>query len=494
MKKSKQIKFITVAVALAIAQAALALPALKIENNHLVDTNDRTVILHGLNEMNKQAPFEPSAIGFDERNIEFLQQNGFNVVRIGVFWTAIEPTPGHYNDAYLANIKQTIDLLAKHNIYTLIDFHQDGFSTKDGFGAGEPTWAALGTGTTYNPGFPLSYYGGMKYGGHVIGTRLDNDFTKFWQDTYSKAENEGIQEAYINMVKHTVSFFGDTPEIVGYEPMNEPFKGDGWQACKKSATNPQGGCSVFESTQLNQFSTHVSQAIHSINPNTVVWFEPNVSFGLGDPTSIGAINDVNTGFSFHDYDSLSIKTPIQHALSEQQIAHTPLFMTEFGAASSTPNQLTNIANVADKDQISWIEWAYTNNPSFKFAHFPGKPAADPREQGIVYDATKPLTGSNVKWDRLKALARPYPEFVAGTDIKYNYNTLTHVLTLTYTPLTGITQIIVPSYDNAHYKALAVGAHQVLNQKQSNNNTLSFQNAVQGADSQQVTIKVYKGRS
>lgn len=480
MSISHWVKGIFVVGVAAISISAVALPQLKSVNGQLVDVSGRQVILHGLNEMDKRPPYEPSAIGFDARSMQFLEDHGFNVVRLGVFWAAIEPTPGHYNDAYLANIKNTIAELAQHNIYTLVDFHQDGYSTKDGYGAGEPGWATIGKGTTFNPGFPLSYFGGSKYIGGTIGTRLDDDFHEFWADTYNPAANESEQTAYFNMIKHTVTYFGNMPSIMGYDLMNEPFVGTGWQ---------KNGYINFEKTQLKLFMTKASQAIHSVNPDAITWFEPNVAYGIGYATYIGAINDTNTGFSFHNYDTSKPAVPFQNALAEQQVSHVPLFMTEFGAATATPKQLSQIADLADTNDISWVEWAYTNNPIFKFAHVPGKPAADPRLQGIVLDATKPLTGSNVNWDRLNMLSRPYPEFIAGTNAKYNYDTDTKTLTLTYTANNTLgdnaaneTQIILPKAFGTH-SVVVNGATQV--DKGASQN-LTFVNQHPG---QQVTITI-----
>mgnify|MGYP000340680103 CR=1 FL=1 len=50
-----------------------------------------------------------------------LAANGFNVVRLGVIWAGVEPQPGVYDAAYVDSIRQTVDMLAAHGIYTIID-------------------------------------------------------------------------------------------------------------------------------------------------------------------------------------------------------------------------------------------------------------------------------------------------------------------------------------------------------------------------------------
>lgn len=156
-----------------------ALPALTTNHTHFIDSCGRIIILHGVNNMNKQPPYTVSAIGFDQRNINFLHQHGFNLVRLGIFWAAIEPKPGQYNGTYLKDITKTIRQLANTGIYTLIDFHQDGFSTKNDLGTGFPTWASLGQSDGFNPGFPMNYLGGNALNGQVISSEVDDNFTQF---------------------------------------------------------------------------------------------------------------------------------------------------------------------------------------------------------------------------------------------------------------------------------------------------------------------------
>jgi hypothetical protein len=99
--------------------------------NWVVNRDGQTVIVHGTNMVYKTAPYEPSVIGFGNDDAAFLAENGFNAVRLGVIWAGVEPEPGVYNYAYLASIKDTVQTLADHGIYTIIDFHQDLYSTFD---------------------------------------------------------------------------------------------------------------------------------------------------------------------------------------------------------------------------------------------------------------------------------------------------------------------------------------------------------------------------
>ena len=48
---------------------------------------------------------------------------GFNVVRLGIIWEAVETAPGVYNHTYLNEIEQVVNLLSQKGIYTIIDSH-----------------------------------------------------------------------------------------------------------------------------------------------------------------------------------------------------------------------------------------------------------------------------------------------------------------------------------------------------------------------------------
>ena len=71
-------------------------------------------------------------------------------MRVGVIYAAVEPTPGVYDDAYLARIEATVDSLAKHGIVSLLDFHQDLYNERFE-GEGWPDWAVQDDGLPAEP-------------------------------------------------------------------------------------------------------------------------------------------------------------------------------------------------------------------------------------------------------------------------------------------------------------------------------------------------------
>ena len=64
---------------------------------------------------------------------------GFNFVRLGVMWEAVERSPGVYNTTYLAEVNKLINKLGSRGIYTMVDAHQDVFA-RSICGEGMPTF------------------------------------------------------------------------------------------------------------------------------------------------------------------------------------------------------------------------------------------------------------------------------------------------------------------------------------------------------------------
>ena len=94
-----------------------------------VDQDDRQVLLHGVNVVYKVDPYIPSTgdwdteDSLDDHDIELLKQWGFNFVRLGVMWEAVEREEGVYDEEYLNKVETMINKLGDAGIYTLVDAH-----------------------------------------------------------------------------------------------------------------------------------------------------------------------------------------------------------------------------------------------------------------------------------------------------------------------------------------------------------------------------------
>src|SRR5579871_3235813 len=174
----------------------------------ITDSTGRVVILHGANMVDKVVPYYPAADGFGADDAAFLERNGFNVVRVGVIWKAVEPAPGVYDDTYLSRIAATVATLAAHGVTSLLDFHQDQYNELFQ-GEGAPDWAIEDDGLPALPrnGFPLNY---------ETVPALQHAYDHFWDNSPGPG-GVGLQDRYAAAWRQVALRFRAVPGVLGYE-------------------------------------------------------------------------------------------------------------------------------------------------------------------------------------------------------------------------------------------------------------------------------------
>jgi endoglycosylceramidase len=372
----------------------------------MTDPAGQVLILHGLNMVYKQPPYEPSAAGFGDAAATTLSDDGFDIVRLGVIYSAVEPAPGVYSEAYVDSIAQTVAELARRGIYSLLDFHQDQMSTEFG-GEGFPSWSVLTDGLAVRHYiFPLGY---------TESSALGAAFNSFWSDSPGPA-GVGIQHYYAGAWAFVARHFAGDPSVVGYDLFNEP-----WPAGSTDA-------------QLGSFYSLLIASIRHVDKKHLLFYEPYVTFDFGAKTTLPEFSDTDLGMSFHDYClgeasaeptacSRSEAAVITNALTRSDETGAALLLSEFGATSNLTD-LTRVVRDADSHQISWIEWAYCGcgDPTGTI------PASI---EGLVSDPALPGTGSNIDAAKLDVLAEPYPRIVSGTPSSYSFDPTSRKLTFSY---------------------------------------------------------------
>ena len=122
-------KQIISAALLGLAAAQINTISIDPSSRQLRDSSGRSVIFHGVNVVYKVAPYIPQDNAFDpdlsltDAEIDQLKSWGFNFVRLGVMWEAVETAPGLYNDTYLDRVENLINKLGQKGIYSLVDAH-----------------------------------------------------------------------------------------------------------------------------------------------------------------------------------------------------------------------------------------------------------------------------------------------------------------------------------------------------------------------------------
>lgn len=142
---------LTALVVLGLAAAparALDGRRLRVRDGRLVDSHRREVTLRGVNARadgifdvtfdDGRLPLEPIP-NFDDGDAARMEGFGFNLLRLPLSWSALEPEPGRFDDAYLDRVAAVVDVCRAHGVLVLLDLHQDAFSKEIGED-GAPRW------------------------------------------------------------------------------------------------------------------------------------------------------------------------------------------------------------------------------------------------------------------------------------------------------------------------------------------------------------------
>jgi endoglycosylceramidase len=394
-----------------------------------VDAKGRVVILHGVNMVYKVGSYRPADSGFGPDDAKFLRRQGFNTVRLGIIYKGLQPKPPSqsgklsYRRGYIRSIAETESELARRGIFSLLDFHQDLYNERFQ-GEGWPDWQVLDDGVPSEPqaGFPANY---------LVNAGLNRAFDNFWAN--APVEGRGLQDHYAAAWRRIAAKFAHRPYVVGYDLLNEPWPGSAFGAdnCLNTA-----GCDTFDSTTLAPFNQRVTAAIRGVDPETLIFYEPLVTFDFGADSKLPDTGDPAAGFSFHNYclpgslggpGSGPACEPLEDRVfsnADQQSLETGdvPFLTEFGATDDLAT-IGRIVRLADVHMTSWQYWHYCacDDPT----------TSGPGVQALVFDARRPPHGANVNRAKLLTLARPYPRAVAGRPRSYSFDPTTRRFELTY---------------------------------------------------------------
>ena len=387
-----------------------AQPGLGHAGRWFTDDLGRVVVPHGVAVMDFGSAHLPEAIGFGDDDAAFLAEHGFDVVRVGFNWSGVEPKPGVYDESYVGSIERTVQALAAHGIYSVLDLHQDGYGPVTGT-EGAPDWATLTDGApNTHLGFGPDYF---------ANPALERAFDNLWANATGPG-GVGIADRFAAMLGELGSRFRDERYVIGYDIFNEPWPGSQYATCM----NPEG-CPVFDA-QLSAFYARAVAALRTADPNHIAFAEPNLFFDFGADTHV----DAGDGFAFHDYclgagagDSLppvpgtgpgcqvEESTVIENAAAHAERTGTALINTEWGATDDLATT-ERVADELDAARVPWTFWQY-NSPRF---------VADPR---------KPPSGDNLNEGALEVVDRPHAQAVAGTPTQSSWDPSSRTFSLTY---------------------------------------------------------------
>lgn len=190
------------------------MPFLRVENQRFVDTQNREVILNGINHVVKD-PAQNYLYPDDEQLFQAFREYGFNCIRYGIIWDGLEPEPGVINEEYLQEIDKRVRWAEENGIWLVLDMHQDLFSRK--FSDGAPIWATLDQEKPHQTGAIWS-------DAYLMSPAVQQAFDSFWQNAPAE-DGVGLQDHYIQVWKVLADRYKNSPAVAGFDVMNEPFMG-----------------------------------------------------------------------------------------------------------------------------------------------------------------------------------------------------------------------------------------------------------------------------
>ena len=318
---------------------------------------------------------------FDESGAARFEQMGWNVMRIPVSWSGLEPQPQQYSQAFLQKVTDLLALARAHHFYVFIDMHQDAYSKEIGED-GQPLWAIVPP--------PTMLLSGPSDDSRRLSSQALNAGWSFFADAPA-TDGRLLQDAFVAAVQQVVQRVAGDPTVLGFEAFNEPI--------------------VLKQQELDDFHARFAFGVHAIDRDAPILFEPAATRNQTDQAILpdapwsngpGAYSPhIYTGqFSlptqngWASMDPTVLEPSMQNAANEAAAWGTPLFVTEFGCDQSTSRGalwLSAELDLQDRFLASSTAWEYSGPGAWGFR------------------------GSNeVEWPAtVKTMARTYPRAIAG---------------------------------------------------------------------------------
>lgn len=150
-----------------------------------------------------------------EKTFDTFASWGFNLLRFGLIWDAVEHRPGEYDDEYLDKMGEFIGMCEERGIYVFLDMHQDCYAAATSDGA--PDWACITDSYKFRkPKFIWAE-------GYWLDKAVWRCFDNFWNN--APVLGKGLQDYYADMWVHVAERLSRYSNIIGYDIMNEPCPG-----------------------------------------------------------------------------------------------------------------------------------------------------------------------------------------------------------------------------------------------------------------------------
>jgi len=398
-----------------------------LQKDGFCDAEGRRVYFRGVNAgaNAKLPPFLPFQ---DPHWWDVLDSWGYNMVRFTVFWEAIEPEPGVYDQRYLDQVEQLVNEASKRGIYVLLDMHQDQFS-RHLKGDGAPYWALP---ENVDPHDNSGIAGHTWFAAYFISSDVRTSFSNFFK-------SEDLKNHYYNSWKEVAKRVNQSPNILGYDIMNEPFGGE--------IPNDQG---QFENCFLKPFYGEAISAIREVDPDAVGFVEPSIIDLYS--SRLSPLGDDRLIYAPHIYRSLSWRAVLNldnkdasfdsivdiHEKKAEDLG-IPLFIGEFGIPWDT-NPLWGRDRQVN-EAMAALEEGFISNAYWDFSTENGS-AWNEEDYSIIDDDGRPRG--------LQVNVRPYVRRLGGTPMHQSFDPESKDYSLVFAGSAGNAPTIIYIPEKVHY--------------------------------------------
>jgi endoglycosylceramidase len=236
------------AALIAIGAMAQADDYLTVQGSRLVDGVGRHVLLRGLNIgfSCRSGDGATAEISWEHGGPEVfaqIKQWGFNCVRVPIYWAAIEPECGTYDEEFLTQVDEKIAWAKEGDLYVILDMHQEMWGIGVPGGSGAPAWALLDKKKPHKKEGPL-------WVTSFQSLRIRSAFDSFWKNAPGP-DGTGLQDRFALAWRHVAERYADEPTVAGYDLFNDP--------------SPGGTAYVFMMTMLSSVSPRITAKGESLD-------------------------------------------------------------------------------------------------------------------------------------------------------------------------------------------------------------------------------------
>jgi endoglycosylceramidase len=390
-------------------------PHFHVEGGFVRDPEGRAVIPHGVNlaGRNRWPPYFDYHTAEDFRRVR--SEWGMSSLRLITTWAAIEPQRGRYDEAYLDAFVERVQWARDAGLLVVVDLHQDVFG--EGFGG---------------DGFPRWTCDEARYAAHVptqpfFLNYLSPPVVACFDDFWASAD---LTDRYAEVWRHLAARLVAFDNVIGFDVINEPFWG---------SADP----TPFERDTLSAFYGKVTRAVRQEAPYWIAFLEPTQAHNVGYPPAFEHFDFDDVAFAPHNYDSaaesgagfdLTHRAMLLDKVSLFQSVATridaALWIGEYGGVASRPGIVDYMDaeyDGAGSVAAGSMYWEYTRDDGYGLLNPDG----------------------SEKTELIDAVARPYPDRVAGDPIAFDFDDANKTFTLRYRPRATATPTLL-ALPSRHY--------------------------------------------